>query len=46
MREGMPRLREGSMTRVATLAAGLEPVRTWFNDKSAFVRVVAIQSPT
>jgi hypothetical protein len=34
------------MTRVTRLTAGLEPLRTWFNDKSAFVRVVAIQSPT
>jgi hypothetical protein len=48
LREGVPRLRDhgGRMTRVSSLAEGLEPVRRWFNDKSAFVRVVAIQSPT
>jgi hypothetical protein len=34
------------MTRAASLANGLEPLRTWFNDKSAFARIVAIQSPT
>ena len=34
------------MTPVRTLAGGLEPLRTWFNDRSAFVHIVAIQSPT
>jgi hypothetical protein len=34
------------MTPVHTLAGGLDPLRRWFNDKSAFVRIVAIQSPT
>jgi hypothetical protein len=44
----MPRVRDegGGMTRVRSLADGLEALRTWFNDKSAFVRVIAIQSPT
>lgn len=48
LRKGVPCLRDGSccMTLVASLAGGLEPLRRWFNDKSAFVRVVAIQSPT
>jgi hypothetical protein len=31
---------------LASLAGGLEPLRQWFNDTSAFVRLVAIQSPT
>jgi hypothetical protein len=35
----------GCMIRVTTLA-GVEPIRDWFNDKSAFARVIAIQSPT
>jgi hypothetical protein len=34
------------MIRVKSLAGGLEPVRQWFNDKSAYARIVAIQSPT
>jgi hypothetical protein len=34
------------MIRVRSLAGGLEPVREWFNDKSAFARIVAIQSAT
>jgi hypothetical protein len=41
------RLHRGSrMTGVRSLAGGLEPLREWFNDTSAFVRLVAIQSPT
>jgi hypothetical protein len=32
--------------RVRSLADGLEPLRVWFNDKSAYPRIVAIQSPT
>lgn len=34
------------MMRVRTLAGGLELVRQWFNDKSAYPRILAIQSPT
>jgi hypothetical protein len=34
------------MIRVKDLSGGLEPVRQWFNDKSSFARIVAIQSPT
>jgi hypothetical protein len=34
------------MIRVTSLADGLEPLRQWFNDKSAFARLIAIQSPT
>jgi hypothetical protein len=34
------------MIRVRSLADGLEPLRQWFNDKSAFARLIAIQSPT
>ena len=34
------------MIRVRNLAGGLEPVREWFNDKSAYARIVAIQSAT
>jgi hypothetical protein len=34
------------MTPVRTLSDGLAPLRVWFNDKSAFARVIAIQSPT
>jgi hypothetical protein len=34
------------MTRIRSLADGLEPLRTWFNDNAAFVRIIAIQSPT
>jgi hypothetical protein len=33
------------MTRIQNLATA-EPLREWFNDTSAFVRVIAIQSPT
>jgi hypothetical protein len=34
------------MMRIRSLLEGLEPVRAWFNDKSAYARIVAIQSPT
>jgi hypothetical protein len=34
------------MMRVRTLAGGLERLRQWFNDKSAYPRILAIQSPT
>jgi hypothetical protein len=34
------------LTRVTSLDGGLEPLREWFNDKSAFARLIAIQSPT
>lgn len=34
------------MIMVKSLAGGLEPLRQWFNDKSGFARLVAIQSPT
>jgi len=34
------------MTQLSRLAGGLEPLRRWFNGASAFVRVIAIQSPT
>jgi hypothetical protein len=34
------------MIRVKKLVGGLEPVREWFNDKSAYARILAIQSPT
>ena len=34
------------MTRVRTIAGGLELLRRWFNDKSAYPRILAIQSPT
>jgi hypothetical protein len=40
------RKRGGRMTRIVNLAVGFEPVRQWFNDKSAYSRIVAIQSPT
>jgi hypothetical protein len=41
------RLDRGSrVSDVRSLAGGLEPLRRWFNDTSAFVRLVAIQSPT
>jgi hypothetical protein len=36
----------GRMTRLRNLAGGLDPLREWFNDKSAYARIVAIQSPT
>jgi hypothetical protein len=44
----MPKLRSrgGRMTRIVNLADGFEPVRQWFNDKAAYARIVAIQSPT
>ena len=32
--------------RVTRLDGGIEPLREWFNDKSAFARLMAIQSPT
>jgi len=31
---------------VSSLAGGLEPLRSWFNDQAAYERIVAIQSPT
>jgi hypothetical protein len=34
------------MINVKNLAGTIEPVRQWFNDKSAYARIVAIQSPT
>jgi hypothetical protein len=34
------------MIRVRNVAGDLESVRQWFNDKSAFPRLVAIQSAT
>jgi hypothetical protein len=34
------------MSKVRNLAGGLEPLRQWFNDKSAYARIVAIQSAT
>ena len=34
------------MIRITSLGSGLKPLREWFNDKSAFARIVAIQSPT
>ena len=34
------------MIRVTSLDDGLEPLRQWFNDTSAYARLVAIQSPT
>jgi hypothetical protein len=34
------------MLRIASLADGLGPVRQWFNEQSAFPRVLAIQSAT
>lgn len=34
------------MTHITRLDGGLEPLRKWFNDKSAFARLIAIQSPT
>jgi hypothetical protein len=34
------------MIRITSLGNGLAPLREWFNDKSAFARIVAIQSPT
>jgi hypothetical protein len=34
------------MIRIKGLSQGLERLREWFNDKSAFARIVAIQSPT
>jgi hypothetical protein len=34
------------MSRIRSLAGGLAPLREWFNDKSAYARLVAIQSPT
>jgi hypothetical protein len=38
---------EGScMIRVRNLAGGLDPLNEWFNDKSAFARLIAIQSST
>jgi hypothetical protein len=36
----------GGMIEVRSLADGLEPLREWFNDTSAYARLVAIQSPT
>ena len=44
----MPELLNGAgrMTRIVTLAGVFEPVRQWFNDKSAYARIVAIQSAT
>jgi hypothetical protein len=32
------------MIRIRNLADGLEPLREWFNDKSAYARIVAVQS--
>jgi hypothetical protein len=48
MRHGVPRLRQKgcSMSRIRALSQDLEPLREWFNDKSAFARIIAIQSPT
>ena len=34
------------MTHIRNLAGTIEPLREWFNDKSAYARIVAIQSPT
>jgi hypothetical protein len=34
------------MIRLRNLGGGIEPLREWFNDKSAYARIVAIQSPT
>jgi hypothetical protein len=34
------------VTHVNDLTDGLDSVRQWFNDKSAYARIVAIQSPT
>ena len=34
------------MMRVRTLSGDLELLRQWFNDKSAYLRILAIQSPT
>jgi hypothetical protein len=36
----------GCMIRVRNVAGRLEAVRQWFNDKSAFARLIAIQSST
>jgi hypothetical protein len=47
VRRRLPGMREGGcMTHIRNLAGGLEPLREWFNDKSAYARIVAIQSPT
>jgi hypothetical protein len=47
LRRGVPGLlEEGGMIRVRSLSEGVEPVREWFNDKSAFARLIAIQSAT
>jgi hypothetical protein len=45
---GLPLLRDfgGRMSRIKAIADGVEPLREWFNDKSAYARIVAIQSPT
>ena len=32
--------------RVRALEGGLDLLRQWFNDKSAYPRILAIQSPT
>jgi hypothetical protein len=34
------------MIRIKGLSEGLCPFREWFNDKAAFARIIAIQSPT
>jgi hypothetical protein len=34
------------MSRVRSLSSDLASLREWFNDKSAYARLVAIQSPT
>jgi hypothetical protein len=34
------------MSRIQSLSSEIGPLRDWFNDKSAFARIVAIQSPT
>jgi hypothetical protein len=34
------------VTPITSLAGGLESLRLWFDDKSAFARLIAIQSPT
>ena len=34
------------MTQIQSLGEGIESLREWFNDRSAYARIVAIQSPT
>jgi hypothetical protein len=48
MRRGLQELRdqERRVIYLRNLASGLEPLRQWFNDKSAYARLVAIQSST